>query len=79
MAKAKTLKCSFCERTQYDVAVLITGVTGNICTACTSICVSIMADYLFKEAPKSLVTCSWAVTKDKATIDEYVSHMPVEP
>jgi hypothetical protein len=36
------MRCSFCNKSQRDVAKMVAGPTVNICSECVSICVSIL-------------------------------------
>ena len=37
-------RCSFCGKSQEDVAVLVAGPKASICDSCVEICISVIAD-----------------------------------
>lgn len=60
MAKAKrparAFHCSFCFKSQFDVAKLIAGPGVHICDACVDLCVPIMAAPTAPMEPESIMT-----------------------
>lgn len=44
------LCCSFCTKHQDDVAILIAGVTGYICSECVAVTVNVIADAASRKA-----------------------------
>jgi hypothetical protein len=45
LAKGPVLYCSFCGKSQHDVAILIAGPTVFVCNECVSVCTEIVDDY----------------------------------
>lgn len=50
MSKEKTLYCSFCGKSQYEVAQLIAGPSVFICDECIALCNDIIVD-IHSKAP----------------------------
>jgi hypothetical protein len=47
--------CSFCEKSQPEVKLIITGVRGNICDGCVDICLDVIAEYHEEHFPEKVV------------------------
>ncbi len=66
------LTCSFCGKTQSDVAKLIAGPGVYICNECVALCNDIIAEEIDREEPKSSSTPLPKPSDIKKTLDEYV-------
>lgn len=47
--------CSFCEKSQPAVRLIITGSRGNICDGCVDICLDVIAEYHEEHFPERVV------------------------
>jgi ATP-dependent protease Clp ATPase subunit len=47
--------CSFCEKSQPQVKLIITGSKGNICDGCVDICLDVIAEYHEEHFPEKVV------------------------
>lgn len=72
----KKNKCSFCGRSEDEVPLLLTGVTGNICSDCVENAHKMLQDYLHTPAKESNCTIDLKEVpkpKDiKKYLDEYI-------
>jgi ATP-dependent Clp protease ATP-binding subunit ClpX len=66
------LTCSFCGKTQSDVAKLIAGPGVYICNECVALCNDIIAEEIEREEPRDSRTPLPKPSDIKETLDEYV-------
>ncbi len=59
--KQTTLSCSFCHKTNKDVACLIAGPTCLICDECVSLCVDVFSERGVKISTASQDRLDWAL------------------
>jgi ATP-dependent Clp protease ATP-binding subunit ClpX len=52
MLRAARLHCSFCGRSEAEVARLVAGASAYICDACTAACVSVFQDHGGFDVPR---------------------------
>ena len=67
-ATGPQLQCSFCRKTQEQVALLIAGPGVNICDDCIELCVGIVFEHMqlkSKQAAEALATLKGAAESNK--------------
>ena len=63
LRRRRSLRCSFCDKTEKQVSRLIAGAKGHICDACLGVCNKII------EATPSAFSTGWHAMTDEQLLD----------